>query len=108
MADMHKSLFGAVLLVALVFPAEAVADPSPSDTTNTTCTYEQVDAALSIRYPKKAKKLHDSEAAQKQIKAFLDAPDKKRRSLVGEYLSDPETQEYLSMISDVVGVCHGY
>ena len=105
---MFKFLIPTLAAVSLVFAGTANAKPNMNSIVNTTCTYPQVDAALTARHPAEAKKLHTSPIVQGLLQQFLAGTPEQRQGMVDSMKGNPKAQKYFSMVSDVAAVCNRY
>lgn len=110
---MRKLLIAtAALTAALVFAPVASADPNINSVLKTTCTFEQVNAAIHDKYSKAAAELDGNPMAQAAIRHFLHANPKKRKDMLAKALKDPNTavtvKKYVPVMEKVAKTCHKY
>jgi hemophore-related protein len=101
----------AVCGVALSVPlsvgvASAVPDFGP--VINTTCTYEQVIAALNAQQPALAQEFNTSPFAQGALRSFLASPPVERQQTVAQLKGSPAAAQYFGPITSIAGSCNNY
>lgn len=112
----------AVGVTAVLTVPTAWAAPDLSPLVDTTCSYQQVVAALNAQDPALANELAQYPAAQARLQRFLAAPVDTRQQMVDEALAahpqwqstlsqkagTPEGQQAQSALSSVTSTCHNY
>jgi hemophore-related protein len=101
----------AVCGVALSVPlsvgvASAVPDFGP--VINTTCTYDQVIAALNAQQPALAQEFNTSAFAQGALRNFLASSPAQRQQTVAQLQSSPAAAQYFGPITSIAGSCNNY
>ncbi|BDY33300.1 low molecular weight T-cell antigen TB8.4 [Mycolicibacterium mageritense DSM 44476 = CIP 104973] len=96
--------------LAVAIPASAgVAAAAPFDAVvNTTCTYEQVIAALNAQQPALAQEFNASPFAQGALRSFLASGPVERQQTVNQLQGNPMAQQYFGPISSIAGSCNNY
>jgi hemophore-related protein len=74
----------------------ASADPDLGPAVNTTCTYDQVVAALNAQDPTVAAVFNSSPEMQSDLRQFLAGSPSQRKQMAQEIVSDPVAQEIVS------------
>jgi hemophore-related protein len=74
----------------------ASADPDLGPAVNTTCTYDQVAAALNAQNPTAAAFFNASPVMQSDLRQFLAGSPSQRKQMAQEIVSDPVAQEIVS------------
>jgi hemophore-related protein len=97
-------------LVAVALPASVgVANAAPFDAVvNTTCTYDQVVAALDAQQPAAAQDFNTSPVVQAIVRNFLASGPVERRQTVDQLQANPMAQQYLGTINSIAGTCNNY
>jgi hemophore-related protein len=101
----------AVCGVALSVPLSvgvASAVPDFSAVINTTCTYEQIIAALNAQRPDLAQEFDASPFAQGALRSFLASPPAQRQKTVAQLQSSPGAAQYFGPITAIAGSCNNY
>jgi hemophore-related protein len=119
--DMFTSASSKYLVVAGVIAAAATmgvgvasAGPDLSPIINTTCSYEQVTAALNVVSPDMAAKLAQNPMVRSRLQAFLAAPIDERQQMAQQAMArgggggGANPQQILSTLTQVANVCHNY
>lgn len=96
--------------LAVAIPASVgVAAAAPFDAVvNTTCTYEQIIAALNAQRPDLAQEFDASPFAQGALRSFLASPPAQRQQTVAQLQASPAAAEYFEPITLIAGSCHNY
>ncbi|WP_165606769.1 hemophore-related protein [Mycolicibacterium iranicum] len=118
------SAFAAVIAatVCAVGYAPIAASQPGGPLIDTTCSYEQVDAALSVEAPRAAERLRNRPDAQAKAQALLALPVAERRAKVNEFLDrnpdvrriietrrdTPQGQDTVAKLQRVAQTCHNY
>ncbi|MBI3227428.1 MAG: hemophore-related protein [Mycolicibacterium cosmeticum] len=87
--------------------ASAVAAPDVSAIVNSTCSYDQVMAALNAQAPDVAKDIAGTPATG-FIRQLVVAPPAKRRQMIASVEGIPEVQQETSLILQIAGNCARY
>jgi hemophore-related protein len=100
----------------------AAAQPGNGPLIHTTCSYEQVYAAIRTEAPRAATELDNRPVAQQTLKDFVAMPVEQRQQRLDQLLADhpqwqakidekwntPEGQEKVQRMARVAETCHGY
>ncbi|MDF1897577.1 hemophore-related protein [Mycolicibacterium smegmatis] len=86
----------------------ASAQPDFSAVVNTTCSYEQVMAALNAQQPDLAAQFNTSPMAQGMLRNFLAAAPAERQQTVNQLQTNPMAQQYFGTISSIASSCSRY
>ncbi|AKS36380.1 hemophore-related protein [Mycolicibacterium goodii] len=86
----------------------ASAQPDFTAVVNTTCSYEQVIAALNAQQPDLAYQVNSSPVAQGMLRNFLAAPPAERQQTVNQLQTNPMAQQYFGTISSIANSCSKY
>jgi hemophore-related protein len=86
----------------------ASAQPDVSPVVNTTCTYDQVIAALNAHSPADAAQFTGSPVAVGWLHSFLGAPRDQRAQMLQQVQSIPAAAPYTSLVLDVARSCSNY
>lgn len=111
----------AVAAVVLVPMAAATAQPT-GPLIETTCSYEQLDAAVRTEAPQLADRLAQNATAQQRLRDFLALPVDQRRERVQSVLNrnpewqrkinekrgTPEGQQKIATMNRIADTCHDY
>ncbi|OBH60837.1 hemophore-related protein [Mycobacterium sp. E2479] len=96
------------LTLSLTGVGVAFADPDIGSAVNTTCTYDQLVAALNVQDPIIAAALNASPDAQSSLRQFLAGSPSQRRQTAQQIVSNPDAQPYLGAIQRTFDTCHNY
>lgn len=102
--------------------AVASAGPGDNPLIETTCSYDQLNAALEVEAPDLASELAQRPAAQAKLQAVIALPVDQRRQRLQDVLdrnpqwrdmieqkrNTPEGQEKVVMLGRIAATCHGY
>lgn len=95
--------------VAIALPTAGIANAAPFDAVvNTTCTYEQVVAALNAQQPAAAQDFNTSPIVQGIVRNFLASGPVERRNTVNQLQANPMAQQYFGTISSIASTCNNY
>lgn len=111
----------AAAAVVLVPMTAATAEPA-GPLIETTCSYEQLDAALRVEAPQVADRLAQNPTAQQRVRDFLALPVDQRRDRVQNVLArnpdwqqkidekrgTPEGQQKIDTMNRIATTCPGY
>ncbi|BBZ59611.1 hemophore-related protein [Mycolicibacterium monacense] len=86
----------------------ASAQPNLGPIINTTCTYDQVIAALNDQHPDLAAQFAQQRSGQQAVRNFLAASPQQRQATVAFLQSNPTAQAYFGPISNVAATCNNY
>ncbi|KWX24405.1 hypothetical protein AFM11_10600 [Mycolicibacterium wolinskyi] len=100
---------GGFALAALPFSVGvASAEPDFGAVVNTTCTYEQVMAALNSQEPALAQQFNASPFAQSALRSFLASGPAERQRTVTQLQGSPMAAQYFGPIQSIAGSCNNY
>lgn len=105
-----KLLIGAGAMLAAAFTGGAAASAAPdmSAIANSTCSYQQVVAALTAQSPDAANRLTSSPVATAWLQRLVAASPDQRQQMVADVQSLPALQQYAGLINQVAGTCNNY
>lgn len=86
----------------------AAAQPDLGPIINTTCTYDQVIAALNDQHPDLAAQFAQQRSGQQAVRNFLAASPQQRQATVAFLQNNPTAQQYFGPISNVANTCNNY
>lgn len=86
----------------------ASAEPDFGPVINTTCTYEQVMAALNAQEPALAAQFNASPFAQGALRSFLASGPAERQQTVTQLQASPMAQQYFGPVNSIAGSCNNY
>ncbi|MEE2851716.1 MAG: hemophore-related protein [Actinomycetota bacterium] len=86
----------------------ASADPDLSPAVNTTCTYDQLVAALNAQDPTLAAIFNNSPDAQAGLRQFIAGSPSQRRQLAQQIVSDPDSQPYIGVLQRSFDTCNNF
>ena len=86
----------------------ASAQPDVSAVVNTTCSYDQVIAALNDHSPDSAAEFTESPVAVGWLHQFLDAPVPQRQQMIQQVQSIPAAAPYTGLVVQVASTCNNY
>lgn len=114
---------GGALLAAAVIPA-GVASALPGDgpLINTTCSYEQLYAAIRVEAPQAAARLDGKPQARAKLQELVSLPVEQRKQRLSQFLAEnpgvqqkiderwntPEGQQKVQKMARVAETCSGY
>jgi hemophore-related protein len=101
------AIAGALVTLGVGTAASAVAAPDVSAIVNSTCSYDQVMAALNAQAPDVAKDIAGTPATG-FIRQLVAAPPAKRRQMIASVEGIPEVQQETSLILQVAADCARY
>ncbi|MBJ8344188.1 hemophore-related protein [Antrihabitans sp. YC2-6] len=124
----RSSLTAAALALAgtalVVTPATAAADPaSPAGPLlETTCSFEQIDAAMHVTTPQLAQRLDENPERKAQVEAFFELPVAERQGALEQFLAahqrlqerreelrnSPRADEFQAKAQEIADTCHNY
>ena len=107
---------------AVSLPPAASAEPGDGPLIATSCSYEQLMAALQVQAPEASARLADHPEAQAKLRELISLPVDQRRQRVQGYLdrnpdirakieekrNTPEGQQKVQMLARVADTCHDY
>jgi hemophore-related protein len=86
----------------------AWAQPDTSAVVNTTCTYDQVIAALNNTSPGDAAQFTSSPVAVGWLHSFLGSPRDQRAQMLQQVQSIPAAEPYTALVLQVANTCNKY
>lgn len=86
----------------------ASAQPDLGAIINTTCTYDQVIAALDDQHPDLAVQFAQQRGGQQAVRSFLASSPQQRQATVAFLQGNPTAQAYFVPILDVANSCNNY
>ncbi|MGV0745932.1 hemophore-related protein [Mycolicibacterium sp. XJ870] len=86
----------------------AAAQPDYGPVINTTCSYEQVMAALNAQQPALAQEFNASPFAQSALRSFLASGPAERQRTVTQLQGSPMASQYFGQIQSIAGSCNNY
>lgn len=86
----------------------AAAQPDVSAVVNTTCTYDQVIAALNDHSPESAAEFTGSPVAVGWLHQFLGAPVSQRQEMIQQVQRIPAAAPYTSLVMQIANTCNNY
>jgi hemophore-related protein len=86
----------------------ASAQPDVSAVVNTTCTYDQVIAALNDHSPADAAEFTGSPVAVGWLHSFLGSPPDQREQMLQQVQNIPATAPYTGLVLQVANTCNKY
>ncbi|WP_082983807.1 hemophore-related protein [Mycobacterium sp. 1165178.9] len=96
----------ALSLTAGAGVASAAPDLGPA--VNTTCTYDQLVAALNAEDPTVATFFNSDPEMQDGLRQFLAGSPSQRRQTAQEIANNPDSQPYLDSLQRTFATCHNY
>ncbi|MGE2721096.1 hemophore-related protein [Mycolicibacterium celeriflavum] len=99
--------FGGLALALTAGAGVASAQPNLDSAVNTTCSYEQLEAAANAADPSIASKLSDP-MLQSGIRQFLAAPVGQRQLMAQQIASMPANQPYLGLYQQIFDTCQNF
>jgi len=99
---------GLMLSALSIGAGTAFAEPDIEPIVNTTCTFEQVDAALGAEAPEVAGELHASPLATWWVQNMINSAPDQRRGMIAQVQGLPEIEQYGPAISHVATTCQNY
>ena len=102
---------GGLTLSLSVGAGVASADPDLGPAVNTTCTYDQVVAALNAQDPTVAAVFSSSPEMQSDLRQFLAGSPSQRKQMAQEIVSDPDdpdSQPYIEVLQQSFATCNNY
>ena len=86
----------------------ASADPDLGPAVNTTCTYDQLVAALNAQDPTIAAFFNSSPQMQSGLREFLAAPPDRRRQIAHDIVSGPHAGPYIPVLQRTFATCNNF
>ncbi|MGX9216125.1 hemophore-related protein [Mycobacteroides abscessus subsp. abscessus] len=86
----------------------ASADPVTDEMVNSTCTYEQANAALHAENPMAAEYFDASPPNQQFMREFLSSPKDKRVSMINQVKGNQGIEYVIPVFQQMVRSCHKY
>nr|WP_280832822.1 hemophore-related protein [Mycolicibacterium frederiksbergense] len=95
---------GSLALSLTAGAGTASADPNLDSAVNTTCSYNQVMAALTAQDARASQ----SPMAQSALRQFLAAPTAQRQRMAEAIVSYPANQQYLGLLQTAFDTCNNF
>lgn len=86
----------------------AAAQPGMDRLINTTCSYNQVVAALNAHSPALAEEFAQAPLAQRMVSQFIAAPTQRRQQLARQAMATSAGQEYFGSMIQVADTCNNF
>lgn len=86
----------------------AAAQPDIAPVVNTTCSYDQVIAALNAESPSDGAQFTASPVAVGWLHSFLASPVPQRRTMIQQVQNIPEAEAYTGLVLQVVNTCKNF
>ncbi len=86
----------------------ASAEPDITPAVNSTCTYQQVVAALNAQFPDAAGQFNASPEAQAWLHDLVDASRPQRRQMLLDMANRPEAEPFHGIVVPLANTCHNY
>ncbi|QCH25669.1 hemophore-related protein [Mycobacteroides salmoniphilum] len=86
----------------------ASADPVTDEMVNSTCTYDQANAALHAENPTAAEYFDQSPPNQQFMQEFLSSPKAKRVSMINQVRGNQGIEFVIPVFQQMVRSCHKY
>lgn len=99
---------GAMLTAAIASSGAASAAPDMSAIANSTCSYQQVVAALTAQSPGAANKLTSNPVATAWLQRLVASSPDQRQQMIADVQGLPALQQYTGLINQVAGTCNNY
>ncbi len=113
---------GGVLTAVSLSAPVASAEPGDGPLIDTTCSYEQLAAALQVQAPQASARLAEHPDVQEKLRALIALPVDQRRQRVNGFLdrnpdvrakidekrNTPEGQQKIQMLARIADTCHDY
>lgn len=114
------TICGGVTAVSLSAPASAL--PLDGPLIETTCSYEQLAAALQVQAPQASARLAEHPDAQAKLRALIALPIDQRKERINGFLdrnpdvrarveekrNTPEGQQKVATLAHIADTCHDY
>lgn len=95
---------GASILASTALVGVASAEPDLSPLINTTCSYQQVVAAMNVQAPDLAAEFSNRPVVQSRLQKLLAAPPDQRSQM----LATPQGQQYGPLLLPFATTCQNY
>ncbi|RAV13555.1 hemophore-related protein [Mycolicibacterium sp. GF69] len=99
--------FSGLALAATAAAGIASAQPNLDSAVNTTCSYEQLEAAANAADPRAAAVLSDPMTSA-GVHQFLAAPRAQRQMMAEQIASMPANQQYLGLYQQIFDTCQNF
>lgn len=99
---------GGIALALTAGTGLASADPATDEMVNTTCTYDQANAALHAENPMAAQYFDQSPPNQQFMQEFLGSPKDKRVSMINQVKGNQGIEYVIPVFQQMVRSCHKY
>jgi hemophore-related protein len=86
----------------------ASAEPDLGPAVNTTCTYDQLVAALNAQDPMIAAVFNSSPQMQSGLREFLAGSPSQRRQIAQQIVNGPHAQPYIGVLQRTFDTCQNY
>lgn len=86
----------------------ASADPDLGPAVNTTCTYDQLVAALNAQDPTIAAFFNSSPQMQSGLRQFLAGSPSQRQQIAQQIVSNPHSQPYIGALQRTFDTCNNF
>ncbi|WP_172800258.1 MULTISPECIES: hemophore-related protein [unclassified Mycobacterium] len=100
--------FGGLALALTAGAGVASAQPNLDSAVNTTCSYQQLEAAANAADPSMASKLSSDPMLQAGVRQFLAAPPAQRQMMAQQIASMPANQPYLGLYQQIFDTCQNF
>ncbi|WP_422746041.1 hemophore-related protein [Mycobacterium sp. WMMD1722] len=100
--------FAAALPMSMFVSAGAASAQDLSPIVNTTCSYEQVVAALNDQQPALANQLAAQPTSQAMLRSFLASPPPQRQATATQLAGYPGAQSVIGPLLGIAGSCNNY
>ncbi len=101
-------VIGGIALSVPMSVGIASAQPDLGPVVNTTCTYDQVWAAMNAEQPDLAARFNAQPMALGMLRIFLNSGPAERQNTVNQIAADPSVQSYLGATTQLAGSCKNY
>lgn len=86
----------------------ASADPDLGPAVNTTCTYDQLVAALNAQDPTLAAFFDSTPEMQSGLRQFLAGSPSQRRVMAQQIVSNPDSKPYIGVLQQTFATCNNF
>jgi hemophore-related protein len=107
---LSRTLVAAAGLALALSAGTGIASATPDVTAvvNTTCTYDQVIAALNAHSPAEGAEFTSSPIAVNWLQSFLGSPVDQRQQMIQQVQSVPGAQAYTALVVQVANTCKNF
>jgi hemophore-related protein len=107
--SLSRLAVGLGALALSVTAGAGIASADPVDTAvNTTCTYDQLVAALNAQDPQIANAFAGSPIMQNGLRQFLAAPPEQRRRTASKIVNGKANQPYIGALEQTFNTCNNF